>query len=78
MKFHLSSKAWWSIMKGAEEQVRMYFTKNYKKGYFTTTLISDDCENEIKDKDKESDVYFAKLIKEEITPSKINVFFFLI
>jgi hypothetical protein len=59
-------------MKGTEDQVWMYYTKNYKKGDFTTTLISDNSENEIINKDKESDVYFTKLVKEEITPYEIN------
>jgi hypothetical protein len=58
-------------MKGTEEQVRIHCTNNYKKGDFTTTLISDS-ENEILNKSKESDVYFTKLIKEEITPNEIN------
>jgi hypothetical protein len=55
-------------MKGTEEQVWMACTKNYKKGDFTTTLISDDSENKIINKNKECEVYFTKLIKEEITP----------
>jgi hypothetical protein len=59
-------------MKGTKEQVCMHCTKNYKKGDFTTTLISDGSENEIINKNKESDVYFTKLIKEEITPYEIN------
>jgi hypothetical protein len=59
-------------MKNFEEQVLKHWTKNYKKGDFTTTLISDDSENVILNKGKQSDVYFTKLIKEEITPYKIN------
>jgi hypothetical protein len=72
MKFGLSSKVWWSLMKGTEEQVWKHYTKKYKKGDFTTTLISDDSVNETLHKDKDSDVYFTKLIKEKITPYEIN------
>jgi hypothetical protein len=72
MKSCLNNRAWWSIIKGTEDQVWMHCTKNYKKGDFTTTLLSDESENEIINKDKEFDVYFTKLIKEEITPYEIN------